>query len=111
MNRSKIMFTAWEYFKTGLFSSFGEAQRQAWQTARLKSAFQGGLVKVEFIKANGTSSTKTGTLSSAIMPEYKSKGTGRKASCGQIVFYSVDDAAFRSLRIERLKDFKTVQAA
>lgn len=104
--RSIIMTTAWEYFKTGLFTSFGDAQSAAWETYRLKEAFRTGIVDVSFVKGDGTVSEKRATLSTDFMPVYKSSGKPRKKSVGQIKFYSVDDAAFRSLRIERLQSFK-----
>lgn len=100
LNRSSILSLAWAIRKqSGL--SWGECQRKAWATVRLRSAMQAGPVNFSYTKEDGTTRPAVGTLNAELF-QYESKGTSKQASPAVIKYFDLEAGGFRSFRAERL---------
>jgi hypothetical protein len=63
--KSSIFSSAWQLFKGGLFASFGEALKAAWNKSKLQKALKSGVAYFKFRKADGTEREAIGTLHGA----------------------------------------------
>jgi WYL_2, Sm-like SH3 beta-barrel fold len=102
MNRSTIITAAWKVRKANPTLTWGECQKQAWASYRVKDAMQSGIVEFSFIKvSDGSVRTAKGTLNGDLF-KYESKGANVPASPDVIRYFDLDADAWRSFRIERL---------
>jgi len=101
MNKSSIFRTAWELFKSHLFTSFSQALKAAWQRAKLIAKMRSGIAYFSFRKANGEVREAIGTLREGNF-SYKAKGSQRKSNPAVVAYWDVERNAFRSFRIESL---------
>lgn len=77
--------------------SFGQAQKLAWKAIRAKHLLRNEVCILKFIKADGTTSTKTATLQAEFLPAQKTTtGAARKRTSTKITFWSLTDQNFRS---------------
>lgn len=102
--KSQVFNTAWELFKSNVFTTFSECLQYAWKQIKLVLAMKNGTVKISFRKSNGEITERLATLNTNLF-EYENKGTDRPNRAGNIKFWSITDDAFRSCRIERLISF------
>ena len=111
--KSIIFSTAWEMFKGGIFGTFGEALKAAWNKSKLQKALKSGVAVFMFRKADGTERKAVGTLNAsnftyeakAATGEAKEAKEAKKASATIVKFYDMEKEAFRSLNIQNFISF------
>lgn len=99
-NRSKILKLA-HAIKKETGCTFGEAQRKAWQVARLEYRLNIGIASFQFIKADGTVRAANGTRNADLF-EYQHKGSEAKQSPLNVRYFDMDANAWRSFNANRL---------
>ncbi len=102
--KSIVFNTAWELFKGGIFASFGEALKAAWNKSKLQKALKSGVSTFTFRKADGTERRAVGTLNAANF-EYQSKGEGKPTGTTVVKFWDLEKLAFRCLNIQNFIAF------
>jgi len=105
ISKSIIFKTAWQLFKSSIYSTFSEALKAAWKEIKLRASLKSKKVAITFRKASGEITTRIATLSDKFF-DYKSSSKGTQKA-GLIKFFSITDNGFRACRIERLISFKT----
>lgn len=113
-NRSQILKNAYS-LKVEKNITFGEAQRQAWATAKaeaLKAVLQMGVVEFTFIKADGTLRRAIGTMNTELFePLFKTDAHSQKeiTYTGTVVYWDLEVKGWRSTRVDRIKRIKGVK--
>jgi hypothetical protein len=103
--KSQLFTTAWALFKDGLFGSFSESLKAAWNKAKLLKALKSGVAYFKFRKQDGTEREAIGTLNGANI-QYAAKGTGKSSDkVGLVKFWDIEKRAFRSLNIDTFIGF------
>ena len=98
---SKVMTTAWTYFRGGLYESFSLALRAAWAFFKLSKTLRRGIAYFTYKKADGSLRNAIGTLHGHNF-DYQHKTSKRATKAGQVKYWDVVARAWRSFRIERL---------
>lgn len=89
---------AWTMFKAGLFNSFAEALKAAWQRLKVTNGLKSGVLTFVYIKTDGSIRKATGTLTGL---NYEAKGS-QKQNIPQVVkYFDLEAQSFRSFRIDR----------
>jgi hypothetical protein len=103
--KKQLFTTAWELFKNGVFGTFAESLKAAWNKSKLQKALKSGVAKFTFTKADGTERKAVGTLNDSNF-QYEAKGTNEKKSIVTIVkFWDMEKMAFRCLNIQNFVRF------
>jgi WYL_2, Sm-like SH3 beta-barrel fold len=101
MNRSQILTASWKVRKANPTLSWGECQKQAWASYRVKDAMQSGIVEFSFIKvSDGSVRTAKGTLNGELF-QYESKGANAPSSPDVIRYFDMGVGEWRSFRVDR----------
>lgn len=100
LNRSSILSLAWAIRKQSALP-WGECQRKAWATARLRSAMYTGCISFAYTKEDGTTRHAVGTLDASLF-NYENKGKSSQTSPAVIKYFDLTAGGFRSFRAERL---------
>ena len=95
--RSRIFSLAWQIHKE-LKSSFSEALKKAWATAKILMGMRTKAVSFAFVKANGEVRHAVGSFKNLEMKHTKKKGKPSLA----IKYFDLDCVAWRSFRADRL---------
>lgn len=98
---SRIMKTAWFYFKKGIYTTFSESLKAAWKCYRIKTALLNGVVSFSFRKATGEIRQAKGTLNNNHYT-FTGKGVRKHSKPDAIKYYDLEKDAWRMFRIERL---------
>ena len=100
MNRSEIFKAAWYYFKKGLFETFGDCQKKAWEYFKVKDCLKNGIVNFTYIKKSNSQIRKAvGTLKAEHF-EYEFQGTNKKYNPEILKYYDLMRSAWRSFSIK-----------
>ena len=102
--KSQLFKAAWELFKGGLFASFSEALKAAWNKSKLQAALKSGVAYFKFRKSDGTEREAIGTLNAANF-QYEAKGSQSKNNAAIVKFWDLEKRAFRSLNIASFISF------
>jgi hypothetical protein len=102
--KSSIFTTAWQLFKGGIFATFAEALKAAWNKSKLQSALKSGVAYFKFTKADGKEREAIGTLH-PVNFQYENKGSQSIQKPGLVKFWDVEKRAFRSFNIENFIGF------
>lgn len=99
-SRSSILRNAHEIRRT-LNCTFGEAQKLAWRSFRLKAQLRAGATSFSFQKESGEVRLAIGTLNGELFA-YIPKGGGATESALVVRYFDLEKQSFRSVRIDRL---------
>ena len=97
--KSIIFSTAWELFRGGIFLSFGEALKAAWNKSKLQKALKSGVSVFMFRKADGTERKAVGTLNASNFTYEAKAATGeakeaKKANATIVKFWDMENWRF-----------------
>lgn len=101
ISRSEVMTAAHSMRRQNPSLTFGDCQKLAWKSIRLRSALRTGIINFCYTKENGEMRKATGTLNATYF-QYESKGTDRTENPMIVKYYDLDAGAFRSCRADRL---------
>ena len=106
--KSELFRTAWQMLRGGLFDTFANALKCAWQKVKaaqnLISKLRAGVVEFSFTKVDGTERKAKGTLNPLLFA-YQNKGTEQKKNASIVVYYDIEANGFRSFKLNNLITF------
>jgi WYL_2, Sm-like SH3 beta-barrel fold len=89
---------AWSMFKDGLFTTFAQALKAAWNRLKVVTGMKTGVVTFQYIKSDGSIRIATGTLSDI---KYVAKTTESKPKPEVVKYFDIEAQSFRSFRVDR----------
>lgn len=98
---SRIMSTAWDYMRKGIFATFSECLKASWKAYKIIKALKNGIVSFTYRKATGQIRQATGTLNKSLYT-FTGKGNRSESKPDAIKYYDTEKDAWRMFRIERL---------
>ena len=102
--KKELFKTAWQYIKDGVFTSFADALKAAWNRLKLIAKLKKGVAYFTFRKTDGTLRPAIGTLNGSNY-QYESKGSDRPKNPSLVTYWDIEARAFRSFRIENFISF------
>jgi hypothetical protein len=98
---SRIFKAAWSMLKSGIFKSFSDALKAAWNRNHLIKKLKEGIAYFAYAKADGAIREAIGTLRDGNY-YYEPKGSQNHTNEHVIKYFDIESRGFRSCRIDRL---------
>ena len=95
------MTTAWNFFKSNIFSTFSDALKAAWKRVKLIAKLRAGIAYFSFTKKDGSIRKAIGTLNPTNFT-YTVKGGIKKVNLAIVKYWDIEKRAYRSLKVENL---------
>lgn len=103
--KKELFQTAWALFKKGMFETFGQALKAAWNRIKLVAKLKSGLVYFRFQKEGGEIRNAIGTLN-AVNFQYTTKSENKSSNGAELVkYWDVEKRSFRAVRMDRFVCF------
>ncbi len=97
--KKELFKMAWQFVKDGVYTTFKDALKAAWNRFKLVAQLRKGLSYFQFKKTDGEVRNAVGTLRDGNF-NYEAKGSDRVKNNAIICYWDVEKRAFRSLKIE-----------